>query len=101
MRNAWKGLVVGALTGFSAGVALDAQQRLVRSGKAAGLKMAHEMPDLVHEAGRRAAQLVPEAPARHAVDRAEEAASLAASRLRDLQQAAAERANKAAAAARH
>jgi len=65
MRNVWKGLVIGGLTGAAAGLFMDALNRGAR---------------LVGVAGRRAADLVPEA-----VDRVKAEASGGMARVHDAE----------------
>lgn len=66
MRNVWKGLVIGGLTGVAAGIALDAAHRGTQIGGAAA---------------KRAADLAPKA-----ADRVRSAASSSAARAQDAVQ---------------
>ncbi len=47
MKNVWKGLVVGGLTGVAAGLALDILNRGAREVSAFGGKVGHQAPDTV------------------------------------------------------
>ena len=47
MKNVWKGLVVGGLTGVAAGVALDILNRGAREVSALGEKVGHQAPEAV------------------------------------------------------
>jgi len=67
MKNVWKGLVVGGLTGVAAGIVLDALARGAREASALGDKVAQQAPEV---AGR----------LRHAVT---EAVADSASKVRD------------------
>jgi hypothetical protein len=63
MKNVWKGLVIGGLTGVAAGVVLD---------------LAHRGSELAGSAGKRAADLAPKA-----ADRLKSAATTGAAKLHD------------------
>jgi hypothetical protein len=67
MKNVWKGLVIGGLTGVAAGVVLDVLDRGARQATVLGDKVAHQAPEVV---GR----------LRHAVS---DAVAEGASRVRD------------------
>jgi len=69
MRNAWKGLVIGGLTGVGAGVMLDALSEGSRLANAAGRRAARlagaarkEVPELTHVATNLAAAAKREGP---------------------------------------
>jgi hypothetical protein len=47
MKNVWKGLVLGGLTGVAAGVFLDALDRGAREASALGDRVAHQTPEVV------------------------------------------------------
>src|ERR1700737_3149770 len=46
MKNAWKGLVLGGLTGVAAGILLDALDRGAREVNVLGDKLAHQAPEV-------------------------------------------------------
>jgi hypothetical protein len=47
MKNVWKGLVLGGLTGVAAGVVLDVLDRGARQATAIGDRVAHQAPEVV------------------------------------------------------
>jgi hypothetical protein len=47
MKNVWKGLVLGGLTGVAAGVFLDMLDRGAREASALGDRVAHQTPEVV------------------------------------------------------
>ncbi len=46
MKNVWKGLVVGGLTGVAAGLVLDGLARGARGASTLGDKVAHQAPEV-------------------------------------------------------
>src|SRR5579862_4991940 len=52
MRNVWKGLVVGGLTGVTAGVVLDSISRASRKAAELGAQVRAHAPDAGNDAGR-------------------------------------------------
>jgi hypothetical protein len=47
MKNVWKGLVLGGLTGVAAGIVLDALDRGAQKASALGERVAHQTPEVV------------------------------------------------------
>jgi hypothetical protein len=47
MKNVWKGLVLGGLTGVAAGIVLDALDRGAQRASALGERVAHQTPEVV------------------------------------------------------
>ncbi len=47
MKNVWKGLVLGGLTGVAAGILLDALDRGAQKASALGERVAHQTPEVV------------------------------------------------------
>lgn len=64
MRNPWKGLVIGGLTGAFIGIALDGMRRAGESAQAAKDKFVERAPGAMHKAGEMASALAGQASER-------------------------------------
>lgn len=85
MRNVWKGLIIGGLTGVAAGILLDGERAAVEGARQAGNRLRDaDLADRVRGTAGRVAHSHAGDQARAAADRVAETARQAGAQARDV-----------------